>query len=284
MNFRYNSKHRSIAPEGRTAVTMERNMHSVLGNLIADLSAVRNEQIGALDSFALTEASIEISPSKNRKIKSFEAKTQKLIQQQMLKTMDYSFDFGQIVFSPINSDTQFLTLPFDSEWHGGPGVADKDTGRLSVGSLGGNATFGSGLGLFISSPDPVNAYVRALMPIDYQWGHVIFDRGFTGSSGTVGILVYDSSTGQIVGDKRATLWDESMWMASMTTTKGEDRVYLTQTKAAEVSFYMAPGKKYQVWFWLNVHLRTVGLALVSALIQATIPLVLLNSSPVLKLK
>lgn len=280
MNFRYDLKHNLIAPQGRAAQTTVKKTHKVLDEIMRKQSEERNNQFSELESMAtMKRGGPAISPATVRKVRSYEAKAQRMMQQRLLHTHNYSFDFGQVIFSPINSDTQFLTLPFDSEWLTGPGVANKNTGELSLGMLGGNITVGSGLGLFISSPSHVIAYVRALMPIDYQWGHVIFDSGFTASTGTVGILVYETRSAQIVADKRATLWNESMWMASIATRQGEDRVFLSQTKAAEVSFHMLPGKKYQVWFWLNIDLRTVGLSIASALIQAKIPLVILNTTP-----
>ena len=221
-----------------------------------------------------TSAAVDV-----RRLKTYKSKMEKRIQQQLLYTQDYSFDFGQPVLSPVNRDTQFLTLPFDTEWLTGPGAAKKNTGELTLGMMGGNITVGAGLGLFLSSPIHVFADVRALMPINYQWGHVIFDSGFTGSNGAVGILVYETSSAQIVADRRAKLWNEYMWMASTTTRNGEDSTYLSQTNAAQVSFHMSPGKKYQVWFWINISLRTVGTSIASAVIQAKIPLVLLNTTP-----
>jgi hypothetical protein len=281
MNFRYDKKYHPVAPAGRSAEIAARKMHKRLESMLQQQFSEAEEQLRDLESVASiagnktdTPATVDV-----RRLKTFKTKMEKRIQQQLLHTHDYSFDFGQPVLYPVDRDTQFLTLPFDTEWLTGPGVANKHTGELSLGMLGGNITVGAGLGLFLSSPIHVIADVRALMPIYYQWGHVIFDSGFTGSSGTVGILVYEASSAQIVADRRAKLWNEYMWMASTTTRNGEDSAYLSQTNAAQVSFHMLPGKKYQLWFWINISLRTVGTSIASAVIQAKIPLVLLNTAP-----
>jgi hypothetical protein len=286
MNLRYDRKNHPIAPQGRAIQVALKKAHRLLEKTIGNSSTEGGDSLTDSTVIAeLIEPTTPLSPAVQRKAKVFESRAKKVLQRRFLQDYDYSFDFGQVVFTPITKDTQFLTLPFDSEWLNGPGKANRYTGELAVGMIGvGDVVFGSGLGLFVSSPNNVIAYVRALMPIDYEWKHILFASGFAGSSGTVGILVYETSSGKIVVDKRATLWNESMWAAAATTRQGSNRIYLTQTKVAEVSFYMSAGKSYQVWFWLNVGLRTVGLSLSSAVIHAKIPLVIMNTGtpPIVK--
>ncbi len=83
------------------------------------------------------------------------------------------------------------------------------------------------------------------MPIDYEWGHAVWN-GFAGSSGGVGILVYETASGQAVADKRATLWNESMWMSSRTTMQGGDREYLWQRAPPRHPFSWP--RESSIWF------------------------------------
>lgn len=283
MNFRYDQKHHFIAPSGRAAEATAKKVHEQLERVSQQQSLEADELLKDLGSVTTIKGSKSDAPSAIdvRRLKTYKIKMEKQMQQRLLHTQDYYFDFGQVVLSPVNHATQFLTLPFDNSWLTGPGVANKHTGELTLGMLAanGNITVGAGLGLFVSSPTLVIADVRALMPINYQWAHVIFESGFTGSSGTVGILVYETASAQIVADRRAKLWNNHMWMGSRATESDEDSTYLSQTNAAQVSFAMLPKKKYQVWFWININLRAEGMSIASAVIQAKVPLVLLNAAP-----
>jgi hypothetical protein len=118
----------------------------------------------------------------------------------------------------VNSNTQYLTLPFDKEWIDSFASADRFAGTMTAGTMAvGRERCAAGLGLYLTSSEPVIAYLRALMPIDNEIGHAIFDHGFAGSSGGVGILVYETNSGRIIFDRRKQLWNEGLWMASKTT-------------------------------------------------------------------
>jgi hypothetical protein len=196
-------------------------------------------------------------------------------------------EFEQTVPFIVNSNTQYLTLPFDTEWTDLIASADRFKGTMLAGTLAvKRERCAAGLDLFLSTSEPVITYLRALMPIDSSIGHVIFDHGFAGSSGGVGILVYETNSGHIVFDRRKQLWNEGLWMASMTTKQEEERYWLSQTNLAEISFGMSPGKKYLVWYWIWIILRTEGSGnvIASGSISAKLPLIILNTTPPIILK
>ena len=279
--MRYDHKFKPVIPSGRIITTAKRNfanhIEDFLNKEIED-SKYATQQLQKIQTAGHFETEV-LSPKQDRAIKNYKTKLEREFQLKTQQSRKLLMDFQQTVPFTVNSNTQFLVPPFDVEWHNSPGKADKDTGELSVAMLGGTGTLANALGIFLSSSTHVIAFLRALMPLEYNWGHVVFTHGFAGTSGGVGVLVYETNSDRIVLDRRSQLWNEGMWMSSTTTREGGARVYLSETNLAEVSFHMLPGSNYLVWYWIWIKLHTESLALVVASIESKIPIIVMNTIP-----
>ncbi len=159
MNFRFDKKCRPIAPKGSRAATATKKATKYLERLAQQQALLADEQATALQPIrsAVEDKKATANAIEARQLKRYQTKLERKVGEALLRTHDFYFDFGRVSPSPVDKDTQFFTLPFDTSWVGGIGSANENTGELAVGMIGGNASTSSALGLFLSSPTNVIA-------------------------------------------------------------------------------------------------------------------------------
>lgn len=206
------------------------------------------------------------------------------------KSQEASFRLKPLRVPPIDlkTNTRIICPPYDLGWTEGIGVASKGLGQLSaMRSQGFNA---GGLGLHLSSPEPVFATIAPVGHYAFTWASFENSPGL-GSTGGLGVTVYKGGSIAPVLNRRTTLWRVfsppvfagGNGEGPLSDVHTGDGVPVPQTLSSllvPISLDMEAGAKYLVWIWLwQVAALPRDEAAFLALLKCDVPAVSITTSP-----
>lgn len=164
---------------------------------------------------------------------------------------------GKQSFFTVSPGLNFFVPPYDmaNTVQSEPSevvLADKSAGTLEIiGDDSRDFTAGAGLGLFLTSPQTVNARFSLHMPYSFLWENDVYAPGWASSAGGIGVGI-SKEGGDLIVNQDVLLWsndNSSVYPpASGSNDSYLDDSYLEE-KLGEISFTMDAGATYDVWVW-----------------------------------
>ncbi|NSL87009.1 hypothetical protein ECE50_009220 [Chitinophaga sp. Mgbs1] len=184
-----------------------------------------------------------------------------------LRSFDAGLEAQQQFMLKMDNQLKIGGPPYDVDWTSGViASASKATGEFSVNPMQTSAS--AAVGMYLSPSEDMIAKFTAYMPIAFKWTHWVAGPGFAGSSGGVGILIYDISGHFNPTDNRALLWNQTLHGG---IDRQEHYTYLGNTAAAETYFLMKKNGLYLIWAWCWAENHFGGTAVSLASVNCRMP-------------